>query len=172
MLPLPNGNWNAIVDDWCCHPDPFAKKLLPRAEDCLLGDTFLLVARDESCKETVSEEMNPVGAEDGQDPKVSQQMKYIRYSLNLCFDPNYLFNDLLFLVLPSKTLILYSRLTHGCARPVSAPKLTNFVKWCSSSAKNGCTNVYILTCQMRPSNSFMSRCTFPVTTLKPGDYVV
>lgn len=73
VLPLPNGNWNAIVDDWCCHPDPFAKKLLPRAEDCLLGDTFLLVARDDSCKETLSEEMTPVGAEDGQDPKVNQQ---------------------------------------------------------------------------------------------------
>lgn len=71
VLPLPNGNWNAIVDDWCCHPDPFAKKLLPRSEDCLLGDTFLLLARDDSCKETLSEEMNPVGAEDGQDPKVS-----------------------------------------------------------------------------------------------------
>ncbi|KAG7240621.1 hypothetical protein INR49_026676 [Caranx melampygus] len=26
VLPLPNGNWNAIVDDWCCHPDPFANK--------------------------------------------------------------------------------------------------------------------------------------------------
>ncbi|XP_075869050.1 E3 ubiquitin-protein ligase E3D isoform X1 [Nelusetta ayraudi] len=69
VLPLPNGNWNALVDDWCCHPDPFAKKLLPRAEDCLLGDTFLLVARDDSCEETLTQEMNPVGAEDGQDPK-------------------------------------------------------------------------------------------------------
>lgn len=70
VLPLPNGNWNAIVDDWCCHPDPFAnKKLLPRAEDCLLGDTFLLLARDGSCEHTLTEEINTVGAEDGQDPK-------------------------------------------------------------------------------------------------------
>ncbi|KAJ0000116.1 hypothetical protein NQD34_011958 [Periophthalmus magnuspinnatus] len=60
VLPLPNGNWNAIVDDWCCHPDPFAnKKLLPRAEDCLLGDTFLLLARDGSCEHTLTEEISP-----------------------------------------------------------------------------------------------------------------
>ncbi|XP_035529000.1 E3 ubiquitin-protein ligase E3D [Morone saxatilis] len=69
VLPLPNGNWNSIVDDWCCHPDPFAKKLLPRAEDCLLGDTFLLVARDDSCEQTLTEEVSPVGSEDSQDPK-------------------------------------------------------------------------------------------------------
>ncbi|XP_041799085.1 E3 ubiquitin-protein ligase E3D [Chelmon rostratus] len=70
VLPLPNGNWNAIVDDWCCHPDPFAnKKLLPRAEDCLLGDTFLLLARDGSCEQTITEEVSPVGSEDSQDPK-------------------------------------------------------------------------------------------------------
>uniref|UniRef100_A0A672S900 E3 ubiquitin-protein ligase E3D n=1 Tax=Sinocyclocheilus grahami TaxID=75366 RepID=A0A672S900_SINGR len=54
VLPLPNGNWNALVDDWCCHPDPFAnKKLLPRDGDCLLGDTFLLLARDSSCEQTL-----------------------------------------------------------------------------------------------------------------------
>ncbi|XP_070768734.1 E3 ubiquitin-protein ligase E3D [Enoplosus armatus] len=69
VLPLPNGNWNAIVDDWCCHPDPFAKKLLPRAEDCLLGDTFLLLARDGSCELTLTEAVRPVGSEDSQDPK-------------------------------------------------------------------------------------------------------
>ncbi|XP_068999488.1 E3 ubiquitin-protein ligase E3D [Embiotoca jacksoni] len=70
VLPLPNGNWNAIVDEWCCHPDPFAnRKLVPRAEDCLLGDTFILVARDGSCAQTLSEEVSPVGPEDRQDPK-------------------------------------------------------------------------------------------------------
>lgn len=70
VLPLPNGNWNAIVEEWCCHPDPFAnKKLLPRAEDCLLGDTFLLLARDGSCEHTLTEEISSAGAEDGQDPK-------------------------------------------------------------------------------------------------------
>ncbi|XP_030012976.1 E3 ubiquitin-protein ligase E3D [Sphaeramia orbicularis] len=72
VLPLPNGNWNAIVDDWCCHPDPFpSKKLLPRADDCLLGDTFLLLARDGSCEHTLTEEMSAVGAQDNQDPKKS-----------------------------------------------------------------------------------------------------
>lgn len=69
VLPLPNGNWNAIVDDWCCHPDPFAnKKLLPRADDCLLGDTFLLLARDGSCAHTLTEQTGAVRADD-QDPK-------------------------------------------------------------------------------------------------------
>ncbi|XP_030248533.1 E3 ubiquitin-protein ligase E3D [Sparus aurata] len=69
VLPLPNGNWNAIVDDWCCHPDPFAGKLLPRAEDCLLGDTFLLLNRDGSCEQTLTDEVSPVGSEDSQDSK-------------------------------------------------------------------------------------------------------
>ncbi|XP_072317429.1 E3 ubiquitin-protein ligase E3D [Eucyclogobius newberryi] len=72
VLPLPNGNWNAIVDDWCCHADPFAnKKLLPRAMDCLLGDTFLLLLRDGSCEHTLTEEISPVCAADSQDPKKS-----------------------------------------------------------------------------------------------------
>uniref|UniRef100_A0A146ZWQ0 E3 ubiquitin-protein ligase E3D n=1 Tax=Fundulus heteroclitus TaxID=8078 RepID=A0A146ZWQ0_FUNHE len=70
VLPLPNCNWNAIVDEWCCHPDPFAnKKLLPRAEDCLLGDTFVLLARDGSCDQTLTEEVSSVGAADAQDSK-------------------------------------------------------------------------------------------------------
>ncbi|XP_063735681.1 E3 ubiquitin-protein ligase E3D isoform X1 [Eleginops maclovinus] len=71
VLPLPNGNWNALVDDWCCHPDPFAKKLLPRAEDCLLGDTFLLLNRDSSCEHTLTVEEAPVDSEDVQDSKKS-----------------------------------------------------------------------------------------------------
>ncbi|XP_067305420.1 E3 ubiquitin-protein ligase E3D isoform X2 [Pseudorasbora parva] len=59
VLPLPNGNWNALVDDWCCHPDPFAnRKLLPRDGDCLLGDTFILLARDSSCEQTLTREGN------------------------------------------------------------------------------------------------------------------
>ncbi|XP_045574277.1 E3 ubiquitin-protein ligase E3D isoform X2 [Salmo salar] len=60
VLPLPNGNWSSLVDDWCCHPDPFANlKLLPRAEDCLLGDTHLLVHRDRGCEETLTQELSP-----------------------------------------------------------------------------------------------------------------
>ncbi|XP_007903251.2 E3 ubiquitin-protein ligase E3D isoform X2 [Callorhinchus milii] len=43
VLPLPNGNWSDLVEHWCCHPDPFAKKLEPKEDDCLLGDTFMLV---------------------------------------------------------------------------------------------------------------------------------
>lgn len=57
VLPLPNGNWNALVDDWCCHPDPFAnRKLLPRDEDCLLGDTYILLAPDSGCKQTLTQQ--------------------------------------------------------------------------------------------------------------------
>ncbi|XP_053539156.1 E3 ubiquitin-protein ligase E3D [Ictalurus punctatus] len=55
VLPLPNGNWNTLVDDWCCHPDPFAnKKLLPQQEDCLLGDTYFLLTRDSSCDQSLT----------------------------------------------------------------------------------------------------------------------
>uniref|UniRef100_A0A674PF08 E3 ubiquitin-protein ligase E3D n=1 Tax=Takifugu rubripes TaxID=31033 RepID=A0A674PF08_TAKRU len=70
VLPLPNGNWSALVDDWCCHADPFAnRKLLPRVDDCLLGDTFFLLNRDGSCDQTLTEEVKPAGSEDVQDPK-------------------------------------------------------------------------------------------------------
>ncbi|XP_061574197.1 E3 ubiquitin-protein ligase E3D [Cololabis saira] len=69
VLPLPNCNWNAIVDDWCCHPDPFAKKLLPRAEDCLQGDTYILLARDGSCSQTLTQEVSSVETADSQDQK-------------------------------------------------------------------------------------------------------
>lgn len=74
VLPLPNGNWNALVDDWCCHPDPFAnRKLLPRTDDCLLGDSFFLLTRDGSCEQTLAVEVRPAGSEDGQDPKVRRE---------------------------------------------------------------------------------------------------
>ncbi|XP_069743478.1 E3 ubiquitin-protein ligase E3D-like isoform X2 [Narcine bancroftii] len=43
VLPLPDGNWNDLVDHWCCHPNPFARDFQPKLDDCLLGDTFLLV---------------------------------------------------------------------------------------------------------------------------------
>lgn len=83
VLPLPNGNWNAIVDDWCCHPDPFAnKKLLPRTEDCLLGDTFVLLTRDSSCSQTLTEEVSPVETADSQDQKVREmQMVFMQWFL-------------------------------------------------------------------------------------------
>lgn len=70
VLPLPNGNWNSLVDDWCCHPDPFANlKLLPRAEDCLLGDTYFLLSRDSGCGDTLTQELrvSPAHMEDEDD---------------------------------------------------------------------------------------------------------
>ncbi|XP_042565148.1 E3 ubiquitin-protein ligase E3D [Clupea harengus] len=63
VLPLPGGNWNTLVGEWCCHPDPFAnRKLLPRTEDCLTGDTYFLLARDNSCNQTLTVEPNPTSA--------------------------------------------------------------------------------------------------------------
>ncbi|XP_066539852.1 E3 ubiquitin-protein ligase E3D [Hoplias malabaricus] len=59
VLPLPNGNWNTLVDDWCCHPDPFAnKKLLPQKEDCLLGDTYFLLTQDSGCDLTLAQQVD------------------------------------------------------------------------------------------------------------------
>lgn len=44
VLPLPSENWSALVEEWCCHPNPFARStLLPQHGDCFLGDTFLLL---------------------------------------------------------------------------------------------------------------------------------
>ncbi|NXX42254.1 UBE3D ligase, partial [Tricholaema leucomelas] len=44
VLPLPSENWSALVGEWCCHPDPFAKgTLYPQPDDCFLGDTFFLL---------------------------------------------------------------------------------------------------------------------------------
>ncbi|XP_048209595.1 E3 ubiquitin-protein ligase E3D [Perognathus longimembris pacificus] len=44
VLPLPSANWAALVEEWCCHPDPFAQKSLhPGHGDCFLGDVFCLV---------------------------------------------------------------------------------------------------------------------------------
>ncbi|XP_020947577.1 E3 ubiquitin-protein ligase E3D isoform X2 [Sus scrofa] len=44
VLPLPGENWGTLVEEWCCHPDPFANKPLhPQENDCFTGDTFFLV---------------------------------------------------------------------------------------------------------------------------------
>ncbi|XP_030884553.1 E3 ubiquitin-protein ligase E3D isoform X2 [Leptonychotes weddellii] len=44
VLPLPSENWGALVEEWCCHPDPFADKPLhPQENDCFIGDSFFLV---------------------------------------------------------------------------------------------------------------------------------
>ncbi|NXD81367.1 UBE3D ligase, partial [Halcyon senegalensis] len=44
VLPLPSENWSALVEEWCCHPNPFARSTLhPRHHDCFLGDTFFLL---------------------------------------------------------------------------------------------------------------------------------
>ncbi|XP_030912967.1 E3 ubiquitin-protein ligase E3D [Geospiza fortis] len=44
VLPLPSENWSDLVEEWCCHPDPFARRTLhPQHGDCFVGDTFLLL---------------------------------------------------------------------------------------------------------------------------------
>ncbi|OCT78319.1 hypothetical protein XELAEV_18029427mg [Xenopus laevis] len=44
VLPLPGENWSSLIEEWCCHPDPFANRsCLPKVNDCFLGDTFLLL---------------------------------------------------------------------------------------------------------------------------------
>ncbi|XP_068137650.1 E3 ubiquitin-protein ligase E3D [Hyperolius riggenbachi] len=44
VLPLPSENWSSLVEEWCCHPDPFAnRRCFPKVNDCFLGDTFFLV---------------------------------------------------------------------------------------------------------------------------------
>ncbi|XP_039241257.1 E3 ubiquitin-protein ligase E3D isoform X2 [Pipra filicauda] len=44
VLPLPSENWNDLVEEWCCHPNPFARSTLhPQHDDCFLGDTFFML---------------------------------------------------------------------------------------------------------------------------------
>ncbi|NWZ44795.1 UBE3D ligase, partial [Brachypodius atriceps] len=44
VLPLPSENWSDLVEEWCCHPDPFARRTLhPQHGDCFVGDTFFLL---------------------------------------------------------------------------------------------------------------------------------
>ncbi|XP_063245610.1 E3 ubiquitin-protein ligase E3D isoform X1 [Prinia subflava] len=44
VLPLPSENWSDLVEEWCCHPDPFARSTLhPQHGDCFVGDTFFLL---------------------------------------------------------------------------------------------------------------------------------
>ncbi|XP_069866356.1 E3 ubiquitin-protein ligase E3D isoform X2 [Dipodomys merriami] len=53
VLPLPSANWASLVEEWCCHPDPFAQKSLhPGHGDCFVGDTFYLVnLRSQPCQD-------------------------------------------------------------------------------------------------------------------------
>uniref|UniRef100_A0A8C0VDG0 E3 ubiquitin-protein ligase E3D n=1 Tax=Cyanistes caeruleus TaxID=156563 RepID=A0A8C0VDG0_CYACU len=50
VLPLPSENWSDLVEEWCCHPDPFARSTLhPQHGDCFVGDNFFLLnSGDES----------------------------------------------------------------------------------------------------------------------------
>ncbi|KAJ6665820.1 hypothetical protein lerEdw1_001292 [Lerista edwardsae] len=44
VLSLPSENWSDLVDEWCCHPNPFKKSLFqPQTEDCFLGHSYFLL---------------------------------------------------------------------------------------------------------------------------------
>ncbi|NWZ75568.1 UBE3D ligase, partial [Poecile atricapillus] len=50
VLPLPSENWSDLVEEWCCHADPFSRSTLhPQHGDCFVGDNFFLLnSGDES----------------------------------------------------------------------------------------------------------------------------
>ncbi|XP_028903527.1 E3 ubiquitin-protein ligase E3D isoform X1 [Ornithorhynchus anatinus] len=81
VLPLPSENWSALVDEWCCHPDPFAnRELLPQENDCFVGDThFHLNLGDELLEpgsEVTRKETHPPASESqpGQKPKANTRV--------------------------------------------------------------------------------------------------
>ncbi|XP_053143085.1 E3 ubiquitin-protein ligase E3D isoform X2 [Hemicordylus capensis] len=44
VLSLPSENWNDLVEEWCCHPNPFNSSMFcPQNEDCFLGHSYFLV---------------------------------------------------------------------------------------------------------------------------------
>ncbi|XP_054855942.1 E3 ubiquitin-protein ligase E3D isoform X2 [Eublepharis macularius] len=44
ILSLPGENWSDLVEEWCCHPNPFSSSLLlPQNDDCFLGHNYFLV---------------------------------------------------------------------------------------------------------------------------------
>ncbi|XP_060092504.1 E3 ubiquitin-protein ligase E3D [Heteronotia binoei] len=44
VLSLPGENWDDLVEEWCCHPNPFNSRLLnPQNDDCFLGHNYFLV---------------------------------------------------------------------------------------------------------------------------------
>ncbi|KAJ8354069.1 hypothetical protein SKAU_G00216360 [Synaphobranchus kaupii] len=74
VLPLPNGNWNLLVENWCCHADPFAnRKLLPRPGDCFLGDTYFLLPMDSECDRTLRQEPSPAHTDTGHNQDSGQK---------------------------------------------------------------------------------------------------
>lgn len=85
VLPLPNGNWNTLVDDWCCHPDPFAnKKLLPKEDDCLVGDTFYLLTRDISCEQSITQTAESTGLTSTSNQHSDKQVHSHRNAVLMC----------------------------------------------------------------------------------------
>ncbi|XP_062981536.1 E3 ubiquitin-protein ligase E3D [Elgaria multicarinata webbii] len=44
VLSLPSENWSDLVEEWCCHPNPFNESLLqPQNDDCFLAHNYFLV---------------------------------------------------------------------------------------------------------------------------------
>uniref|UniRef100_A0A8C4XIU5 E3 ubiquitin-protein ligase E3D n=1 Tax=Falco tinnunculus TaxID=100819 RepID=A0A8C4XIU5_FALTI len=74
VLPLPSENWSALIEEWCCHPNPFARSTLhPQHDDCFLGDTFFLL---NSGKESHVSESPMCCSEGGHHASQSDTIKY------------------------------------------------------------------------------------------------
>ncbi|XP_042299253.1 E3 ubiquitin-protein ligase E3D-like isoform X2 [Sceloporus undulatus] len=44
VLSLPSENWSDLVDEWCCHPNPFNESVFhPQKNDCFLGHNYFLI---------------------------------------------------------------------------------------------------------------------------------
>nr|XP_034965412.1 E3 ubiquitin-protein ligase E3D isoform X4 [Zootoca vivipara] len=45
VLSLPGENWGDLVEEWCCHPNPFNDSMLwPQNGDCFLGHNYFLIS--------------------------------------------------------------------------------------------------------------------------------
>ncbi|XP_066465940.1 E3 ubiquitin-protein ligase E3D isoform X2 [Tiliqua scincoides] len=56
VLSLPSENWSDLVDEWCCHPNPFNQNMLhPQNEDCFLGHGYFLLSSGNTLTEPESE---------------------------------------------------------------------------------------------------------------------
>ncbi|KAJ8290894.1 hypothetical protein GJAV_G00018930 [Gymnothorax javanicus] len=86
VLPLPNVNWSMVVEEWCCHPDPFAnRKLLPRPGDCLHGDTYILLLRDSESGKTLKQEPSLDHTDAGHNQDFAPKLSRVNWTLcNAC----------------------------------------------------------------------------------------
>ncbi|XP_062837363.1 E3 ubiquitin-protein ligase E3D isoform X2 [Anolis carolinensis] len=52
VLSLPNEDWSDLVDEWCCHPNPFTDNMFqPKNNDCFLGHNYFLISPESESPE-------------------------------------------------------------------------------------------------------------------------